>query len=136
MTAAPAPVEYLHAIQTGRYDGNDDWHEAHVIAFPIIRKTPKRIYYDASQWATRAHVRFVDRQRIETDGEVWQRNRHWSAPDFRLHLAPPVIEQGAKPDLAELKTAMAAAHPGRGGSDEALIAARRRYENALSREAS
>ncbi|MBH0245845.1 hypothetical protein I3W98_28000, partial [Streptomyces cavourensis] len=48
-----------------------------------------------------------------------------------LHLNPPEIPSQPKPpSLAELKAAMAAAHPDRGGTDEAFIAARVRYERA------
>ena len=136
MTTAPAPVEFLYGIDSSVDDDSTRYRPPRVVQFRITKKTPRRIYYVASRdWEVRPRIGFVDRPRIETDGEVWQRNRHWSAPDFRLHLAPPVIEQAAKPDLAELKAAMAAAHPDHGGTDEAFIAARRRYETARDREA-
>jgi hypothetical protein len=43
---------------------------------------------------------------------------------------PPVRPGRCLPDLSELKAAMAAAHPDRGGSSEAFIAARTRYVEA------
>lgn len=133
---APVPVEFLYGIQSGRYDGNDDWQPAHVIAFPVIRKTPKRIYYDAREWGTRAHVRFVDRQRLEADGEVTRKSGQWYDPDLTLYLRAPQVWPPVNRDLAALKAEMAAAHPDRGGSDAEFIAARQRYETAANREAS
>lgn len=129
---APEPVEFLYGIQSGRYDANDDWTDAHVVRFPVTKKTPKRIYYDAREWGTRAHIRFVDRRRIETDGEIRPASRHWWEADSCLHLTEPVISTADTPDLPTLKAAMAAAHPDRGGTHETFIAARQRYENARS----
>jgi hypothetical protein len=127
----PAPVEYLHAIQAGRYDGNDDWQPAHAVTFRITKKTPRRIYYVARDWgAGPGHVRYVDRQEIEAKGEIAPASRHWWQPDAHLYLAPPVVEQVTVPDLAALRAAMADAHPDRGGTDADFIAARARYERA------
>ncbi|MCP3820101.1 hypothetical protein NLX86_18970 [Streptomyces sp. A3M-1-3] len=131
--AEPVPVEFLYGVDSSVNDDARFYQPPRVVRFLITKKTPKRIYYVASQdWEPRARIGFVDRQRIEADGEVYSRNRHWSAPDFHLYLAPPVVEQAAKPDLAGLKQAMAAAHPDRGGSDAEFIAARQRYERARS----
>lgn len=127
----PAAIEYLYGIKAGHYDGDDQWHAARVVAFRITKKTPKRIYYVASEdWEPRPRAGFVNRLRVETDGEVYQRNRHWSAPDRLLYLEPPDLQQPAELNLATLRAAMAAAHPDRGGSAEAFIAARQRYETA------
>src|SRR5215470_3830986 len=93
----PVPIEFLYGIQAGRYDGNDDWKPAHTVRFRITKKTTKRIYYVARDWAIRPEIRFVDRQRIEADGEIYQRSRHWSEPDKHLYLADPVVEQAAPP---------------------------------------
>jgi len=128
--ATRASVECLYGIQAGRYDANDDWQPAHVVAFPITRKTSRRIYYDSRRWGTRPLIRFIDRQQIETNGRAVRRSAGWYEPDRELHAAPPTVEQVAQPDLSELKAEMAAAHPDRGGSDEAFIAARERYEQA------
>lgn len=131
MTADPAAIEYLYGIDSSVADDNRFYEPPRVVRFRILKKTPKRIYYVASRdWETRTRTGFVDRQRIEADGEIYQRNRHWSAPDFHLYLAEPELPQARKPDLAELKTAMTEAHPDRGGSNEAFIEARRRYEAA------
>lgn len=121
----PAPVEFLYELWDANWDdgplGNYEVH-----AHPITRKTPKRIYFTYLNGRTG----FVDRQRIEADGEVYYRYT-----GRRLHLAEPEIPGRPKlPSLPELKAAMAAAHPDRGGSHEAFIAARKRYETA--REAS
>lgn len=124
-----APVEFLYGIEAGHEEGND-WVPTRVVTFRVTKKTARRIYYVARDWG-RPETRFVDRQRIEADGEIWRRSAQWWEPDIHLYLNPPVIEQATKPDLAELKAAMAAAHPDRGGSDAEFIAARQRYERAL-----
>lgn len=125
------PVEFLYGIEAGHWEGNDDvWVPHRVVSFRITKKTAKRIYYVACNWGHRPPIRCVDRQQIETHGEIRPRSRHWFEPDNHLWLNPPVIEPAAKPDLAELKAAMAAAHPDRGGSDAEFIAARQRYERA------
>jgi hypothetical protein len=53
---------------------------------------------------------------------------------FNLEPAPDAVFEipETSPDLRELKTAMVAAHPDKGGSDEAFIAARQAYEWAQS----
>lgn len=127
----PAPVEYLFGVDSSVADDDRFYEPPRVVQFRITKKTAKRIYYVASEdWEARRRTGFVNRQRIEADGEVYQRGRHWSAPDFHLYLKPPELQQHAKPDLAALRTAMAAAHPDRGGSNEAFIAARTRYQKA------
>lgn len=129
--SAPEPVEFLYGIDSSVADDSRFYEPPHVVRFRITKKTPKRIYYVVSEdWEARTRTGFVDRQRIEADGEIYQRNRHWSARDFHLHLSPPELQQHAKPNLAALRADMAAAHPDRGGSDEAFIAARTRYETA------
>jgi hypothetical protein len=125
------PTEYLYGIDSTVSDDSRFYQGPRVVQFRITKKTAKRIYYVASKsWEPRVQIGFVDRQRIEADGEIYLRNRHWSAPDFHLYLNPPVIQQHNKPDLESLRAEMAAAHPDRGGTDEAFIAARARYERA------
>ena len=128
--ARPAPdtsdakvTEYLYA--TGGYE------------FRITKKTKKRIFYcrQPSDMDYYSHLEkeigFVDRAKLERDGEIYNHGRHWSAYDFHLYLAPPPSREHAPlPNLPELKAAMAAAHPDRGGSSEAFIEARVRYERA------
>ena len=121
MTATPAAVEFLYELWDANWD-DGPLGNYKIRRHPITRKTSKRIYF------TLPHDRsgFVDRQEIETDGEIFYR------PTARiLYLAEPEIPTGPKPpDLAALKAEMAAAHPDVGGTDEAFIAARQRYEAA------
>ena len=120
MTATPAAVEFLYELWDANWDDGPlgNWQ---IIRHQVTRKTGKRIYFHL-----RGRTAFVDRQRIEADGEIFYR------PTARtLYLAEPEIPSGPKPpDLAALKAEMAAAHPDVGGTDEAFIAARRRYEAA------
>lgn len=127
MTAAPAPVEFLYELWDANWD-DGPLGNYKILAHPITKKTAKRIYFTYRN----GRPGFVDRQRIEADGEIYHGyTRH------RLHLAEPEIPGRPKPpSLMELKQAMADAHPDRGGTDEAFIAARRRYETARDREAS
>lgn len=128
-SAAVEPVQFLHGIQAGHYDGNDDWQPACVVAFPVTRKTPKRIYYQVRDWGAQ-QIRFVNRQELESTGEVRSPSRYWWESDYQVYLNPPPVEMTQQPSLAELKQQMADAHPDRGGNDEAFIAARQRYERA------
>lgn len=50
-------------------------------------------------------------------------------------LLHTLLRRPTPPSLPELRAAMADAHPDRGGSDEAFIAARQRYERARARGA-
>jgi hypothetical protein len=125
------PTEYLYGIDSNVSDDSRFYQGPRVVQFRITKKTAKRIYYVTSEdWEPRTRIGFVDRQRIEADGEIYLHNRHWSDPGFHLYLSPPELQQHAKPDLASLRAEMAAAHPDRGGTDEAFIAARTRYEQA------
>lgn len=137
MTSTPEKVEFLYGIQGGQFDGDDVWQPEKVVAFRVTKKTPRRVYYDAELLAGHhAHIRFVDRHRLEADGKVTRKSGGWWEPDLTVYLQPPAVWPPIELDLAALKAEMAAAHPDRGGTDEAFIAARRRYERALSREAS
>lgn len=114
--------EFLYALV--QHDG-----ERKVVSFVIAKKTDRRIYYlDQGD-----QLRYVDRQAIESAGEVVNRSRGWWEDDFRLYLSPPrlaerVVDQ--PDDLAALKRAMADAHPDRGGTSEDFRAARDRYVQA------
>lgn len=125
MTTTPAAIEYLYELWDANWDdgplGNWQIHR-----HEITRKTARRIYF-----THHGHTAFVNRQRIEADGEIW----HRSLARY-LHLTPPEIPNCPKaPSLTELKAAMVAAHPDRGGTDAEFIAARQRYEKARAREA-
>lgn len=119
-----AATEYLYELWDANWD-DGPLGNYQILAHPITRKTAKRIYF------TRGGSRpaFVDRQRIEADGEIFYR------PIARtLYLRPPEIPHQPKPpSLPELRKAMADAHPDRGGTDEAFIAARQRYERARAK---
>lgn len=123
-----APIEYLYGIEAGHEEGND-WVPTRVVRFRVTKKTPRRIYYLPRDWG-QPEQRFVDRVALERDGEARRRSAGWWEPDLTVYLNPPVLEETQQPDLAELKTAMAAAHPDRGGSDSEFIAARQQYERA------
>ncbi|MCG8971775.1 hypothetical protein [Streptomyces sp. CL12-4] len=125
---APAPVEYLYGIEAGHDEGNE-WVPTRVVRFRVTKKTPRRIYYLPREWG-QPEQRFVDRIALERDGEVVRKSAGWWEPDLRVYLNEPVLEEDQRPSLDELKAAMAAAHPDRGGTDEGFIAARRRYERA------
>ena len=149
------PTEYLFGVRSGIHDDGWDTPYYHIYVFPIVKKTAKRIYYkrkrldrlpeidapDISESAIRdfTHqdhdIGFVDRQELEAKGEVYNHGRHWSEDDFYLLAKPPAPRETEPdtPDLAELKAAMAAAHPDRGGSNAAFIEARRRYVEARAR---
>jgi hypothetical protein len=121
MTAAPATVEYLYELWDANWD-DGSLGNYQILRHEITRKTAKRIYFTYLN----GRSGFVDRQRIEAAGEVYH-----GYTRRRLHLTSPEIPHRPKSlSLPELRKAMAAAHPDRGGSDEAFIAARSRYERA------
>jgi hypothetical protein len=122
-----APVEFLYGIEAEHGSG-PDWVPMRVVKFRVTKKTARRIYYLPHEW--RDEQRFVDRLTLERDGQVTRKSGGWWESDLTVYLDPPVIEQTQSPDLVELKAAMAAAHPDRGGTDEAFIAARQRYDRA------
>lgn len=135
-------VEYLYAIEAAHFDGDDSrfYVPNRVVTYRITKKTPKRIYYIRRQSGhqradgtfPRTEIGYVNRQQIETDGEIYNKAAGWWSPDFHLYLEPPALEQyaPAPPDLAELKAAMRAAHPDMGGTHEAFLEAHERYERA------
>lgn len=131
----PNPVGYLYAVEPGRYLLDDiTWIPGRLLQFPITKKTAKRIYYlrprslymPGPDWLPG----YVDRQELERHGSVHV--PYW----LLLFAEPPEIPKPVTPPgLKELKAAMAAAHPDRGGTSEAFIAARQRYERARRRAA-
>ncbi|MFE7754289.1 hypothetical protein [Streptomyces sp. NPDC057429] len=115
-------AEFLYELWDANWD-DGPLGNYKVLAHPVTRKTARRIYFTRNGH----RAGFVDRRRIEADGEVFYR------PLARtLHLNPPEIPSQPKPpSLLELKRAMANAHPDRPeGTHEAFIAARARYEQA------
>lgn len=120
----PAAIEFLYELWDANWDDGPlgNWQ---ILRHEITRKTAKRIYFHF-----RGRTAFVDRQRIEADGETFYR------PSARtLYLTEPEIPHRPKPpSLPELRKAMADAHPDRGGTDAEFIAARQRYERARAAE--
>lgn len=150
------PTEYLFSYYTHTSD-YDCSTSRHFIRFQIVKKTAKRIYYlDTAEEVDElsgepvredyggirsldyARNGFVDRQKLETDGEVRNRGRHWSSDDYHLYASLQIVRERFSPrdaeeDIAALKAAMADAHPDRDGSSEQFIAARQRYVDARRR---
>ncbi|WP_155054569.1 hypothetical protein [Streptomyces blattellae] len=125
MPTEPAVAEYLYELWDANWD-DGPLGNYQILAHPITKKTKKRIYFTYLN----GRSGFVDRQKIETDGGIYHgyTRRH-------LHLEAPEIPTRPKlPSLPKLRKAMADAHPDRGGTNEAFIAARRRYEHARKRE--
>lgn len=117
-----AATEYLYELWDANWD-DGPLGNYKVLRHEITKKTPKRIYFVLNH----GQSGFVDRQRIEADGEIVHYSYGWR----RLHLALPEIpHQSKRASLPELRQAMADAHPDRGGTDEAFIVARQRYERA------
>jgi hypothetical protein len=126
MSGDVAVAEYLYELWDANWDDGPmgNWQ---ILKHEITKKTPKRIYFVMGN----GRSGFVDRQKIEADGEVYH-----GYTLRRLHLAPPEIpHQPKRASLPDLKQAMADAHPDRGGTDEAFIAARHRYERARNEAA-
>jgi hypothetical protein len=121
-SADAGPVEYLY----GETWNNEDCVRR-VVAFPIQRKTAKRIYYIRSD----DEIGYVNRQDLEANGEVHNRAAGWWSPYCVLHATPPDVATEAEPaDLAQLRREAADAHPDRGGTNEAFRAAYARYQQA------
>jgi hypothetical protein len=123
--------EFLYGV----YGGGEETDPC-VVPYQITKRTPKRVYYVRSDWGDGdVKIGFVNRQELEEKGEVYNGGVHWSSPDWHLYVVPPELGQRRPepPDLGELKAAMAAAHPDRGGTDAEFIAARDRYVKARRR---
>jgi len=119
--ADPVSVEYLYQLWDANWD-DGPLGNYQILRHPITKKTAKRIYFTL----TNGRSGFVNRQKIEADGEIYHRYTL-----RRLHLTPPEIPSRSKPpSLPELRKAMADAHPDRGGTGAEFIAARQRYERA------
>ena len=155
-TSNTCALEYLYArghcsSEDGRcgcerLSGTDRWNY-HLHKFQILKKTKQRIYYNRKPlpFEERLHeygnirdlteygTAFIDRQKIEQEGEIWShKSGGWWEADCRLYLKPPAPRASSEPipDLSALKAEMAAAHPDRGGSSAAFIEARTRYVEA------
>jgi hypothetical protein len=109
--------------------------------FRITKKTTKRIFYVKEIYCDEPQVGFVPRYRVADDwpGPSWRELRDledkvgWrNVPRFFLKPRPPGFDREPLPkiDLHKLKAEMAAAHPDKGGSNEAIREARARYVEA------
>jgi hypothetical protein len=151
--------EYLYGHTMGGEDVT-----GHPVRFRITKKTKKRIFYLRQKEEIDIHgnpviypenirssdyfddhIGFVDRQKLEATGEVHNHGRHWCYADFHLYaslqgLLGPMSRytqaSDDEPDLQQLKAAMAAAHPDKGGASAAFIAARQEYLAARRRASS
>jgi hypothetical protein len=156
--ARPAPdgtgsklVEYLYGYTRGGEDS-----DGYPVRFRILKKTAKRIYYlddeepaDEQRRAKYAamgirdlrdgRVGFVDRQKLEEKGNIYNTGRHRCYADFHLYasleglLSDRYRHPEPQADIAQLKAAMAAAHPDGGGTSAQFIEARRAYVDARRR---
>jgi hypothetical protein len=156
-SADSKPVGYLFGCFGYCDDMTNEWVN-HFYRFQIVKKTAKRVYYLAEpreridefsgepldEFRTTFNLDwtktgFVDRQKLEAEGCVENRGRHWSDYDSRLYASLQILRGSIRrdddeiEDIAKLKQAMAAAHPDRGGSSAAFIEARARYVDARRR---
>jgi hypothetical protein len=142
-------VEYLY---------NADFHTSEMgpsawlfCRFRIVRKTARRIFYnrDSKEWinehgeltgrprvpSPHDAIGSLDRSKIEREGSIYIDGSTWIGNQLWLSLEALVVkthayETMARPDLKQLKAAMVAAHPDKGGNHEAFVAARAAYEAA------
>jgi hypothetical protein len=141
--AAGDDTANLYAIEYGYYDHvRHQWIHSKVVRLPITKRTPKRIYFLRSSEPSEYETGYVDRERVETDGWAYYHRFQKiyaeppKLPDDRPFIPPPFRPEYPKAaaytlaDLKALKAAMAAAHPDKGGTDAAFIAARERYVTA------
>jgi hypothetical protein len=132
-TVDATPVEYLYGVE--RQWGTEQSYR--VIPFQITRRTAKRVFYLRGQGRG---VGSVDRSALERDGVAINRARHAYEPDCQLYATIERAEAdlpkaAAIVDLKALRRAAADAHPDRGGTHEAFLAANARYEKAKKRAA-
>jgi hypothetical protein len=120
--------------------------------YRVTKKTAKRVFFMKNRNAGCSDIGFthsgedndpgfIDRRLVFDEWPATQNDLY----DFSIKIdgrskyywrclwtsPPPAWRDEVKlPDLKALKAAMAAAHPDKGGSNEAFIAARQAYENA------
>lgn len=122
--SAPVKREFLYELWDRNWD-DGALGDYVVLQHPVTRITARRIYFTYSN----GRRGFVDRQKIEAEGEVYH-----GYTRRRLHLTEPELPSRPQPmSLPELKRQMVDAHPDRGGSDAEFIAARARYTRALAK---
>ncbi|MCP2336139.1 hypothetical protein [Actinomadura rupiterrae] len=136
--ADAASRKYVYGVDSNRgEDGEGYLLPPRVVRFPVTKVTAKRIYYvrEVVGHSRRPVIGYVPRGPLERDGEVRPSSRGWWEPDATVYAEPPQLGQpiDATAEVKRLRDEMANAHPDRGGTNEAFIAARTRYETALNR---
>lgn len=139
---APAVIEYLYGAEHYWPEPRTAWPASRIIAFRIVRKTPKRIHYIRHQDGAAVSYGSADRHAIETIGVTPGHPARPGDPDRWLYAtrahAETATGSGPPPppggDLRELRRDMAAAHPDRGGTPETFQDAAQRYQAALRTE--
>jgi len=126
-----SPTDFIYgAFVSSWVDDETGDHARRVYPFRVIKRTPKFIYYEGPYERRRR----IDREAFERDGSIatrhyWEHDHYLFAKfeDAEQDIAPA---EPNTPDIRHLRREMAAAHPDAGGSNEAFIAARERYERA------
>lgn len=129
---ADTPIEYLYG--TWQVENLDGYLVQQVEQFAIIKRTPKRVFYDAGY----GRVRCVDRQVLEQTGSAYNRSAGAWAPDYQLFTNRADVEpeppETHEAKVSRLRAAAAAAHPDRGGDPAEFRAAYARYRTAKDRQ--
>ena len=143
-------AEYLYvACVRGYPAGTRRW----VQEVPIVRKTPKLIYYASDSWDRREAVvspGCISREQFEADtlypagvipvpghrhrraGRLFFATREAAEADLHRGERQRAERGSARaPAIKDLRRAMIDAHPDRGGTAEQFIQAHRRYRLAL-----
>lgn len=145
--AAAGDVVNLFAIEFGFYDhGVRQWVHSKIVRLPVVKTTPRRIYFLRSSEPGEFERGYVDRQAFEAKGWVYSSrfNKIYATPPKlpgdKPFIPPPFHPEYGHPraavsveELKRLKAIMRAAHPDIGGSDAEFIKARAEYENARDR---
>ncbi|MCU1617324.1 MAG: hypothetical protein JWO98_4864, partial [Frankiales bacterium] len=128
---------FLYAIESGYYDYSvREWIHAKVVRLPVTKRTARRIFYSRSSEPAEYETGYVDRQQFEAQGWVWSSRYSKIYAELPELVEPPITIRPPRPapsyipDLKQLKAEMAAAHPDRGGTNEAFIAAHEKYQRA------
>jgi hypothetical protein len=129
----------LFAIEFGYYDhGARHWVHSKIVRLPVVKTTPRRIYFLRSSEPDEFETGYLDRQTFESRGWVYSSryNKIYATPP-KVPNDKPFIPRPPRPEdqhatvtveeLKQLKAAMRAAHPDLGGTDAEFIRARERY---------
>lgn len=136
----------LYAVQGAYFDfGSNRVVPPQVVRLPVVKTTPKRIFFLLSTEPGEFERGSIDRQAFEAQGWVYSsrfRKIYATPPELpkgRPFIPPPFPPEYTYPrvtvtvtdeELKRLKAIMRAAHPDLGGTNEAFIKARADYERA------